>query len=430
MFAVKIITKGHASYAARLRREVEMMKMMDHPNVVKLHETFEDKNQVSLVMELCDGGELFDRVATAVRLTESEGKVVMRQVFRTVSYLHENNIAHRDLKLENFLLTRKGPIEGNVLKLIDFGAACHSPVGKIHMSLVGTTQYMAPQVLMKSYDRSCDLWSCGVIMYTLLKGQLPFYGTTREDTVSRVCSGSLSLSGSVWAKVSEAAKQLVRRLLNRAPAARPLPVQALEDAWLATPHKSGCCPKVEVIAGLRNLAAEPALQRAALHVIADNLREEETTELKRTFDMLDPLGSGVLKLPQLCKGVEQSDVVPDLKCIMAHLDTSGAGIIEYTSFLAATMDRKRTLTRDNCWIAFAAFDVDNDNVISQKDLKRVFGATVAQCIEQELRLQSIHFEAFLKLLGAGCAGGKILDDYENDSSSVSTYLDSEKGSRV
>merc|ERR1712048_1486635 len=122
---------------------------------------------VYLVMEVCLGGELFDRIVSARHFTERTAATVMQQIFRAIFYMHESGIVHRDLKPENFLLLDKGPLEKNTVKIIDFGLSTSWSPGQVLKSKVGTPYYIAPEVLEGSYCNLCDLWSCGVIMYIL-----------------------------------------------------------------------------------------------------------------------------------------------------------------------------------------------------------------------------------------------------------------------
>lgn len=176
--AVKAMSKGNPKHVQRFRQEIGILKSMDHPNIIKLFETFEDRARIYLVMELCDGGELFDRIIQAGHFTEQNAAVVMQQMLSAVFYMHRNLVCHRDLKPENFLFASKGPIDKSVLKLIDFGLSTRFKQGggPSLCTKAGTPYYVAPQVLQGKYDLACDIWSCGVIMFTMMTGYPPFYG--------------------------------------------------------------------------------------------------------------------------------------------------------------------------------------------------------------------------------------------------------------
>merc|ERR1712190_300547 len=129
--AVKTISKAQMKNIDRFKQEIAIMKMMDHPNIIKLFETFEDHRNIYLVMELCTGGELFDRIIDSGHFTEVQAAITMQHMFRAIYYMHEQHICHRDLKPENFLFVNKDPIEKCTLKVIDFGLACKYEAGKV-----------------------------------------------------------------------------------------------------------------------------------------------------------------------------------------------------------------------------------------------------------------------------------------------------------
>merc|ERR1712032_1235154 len=126
----------------RFKQEIAIMKLMDHPNIVKLFESFEDHRNIYLVMELCSGGELFDRIIDAGHFTEVQAAILMQQILRAMFYMHEHHICHRDLKPENFIFQSRGPIKGNVLKLIDFGLSSHFTEGQTMSTRAGTPYYV------------------------------------------------------------------------------------------------------------------------------------------------------------------------------------------------------------------------------------------------------------------------------------------------
>merc|ERR1719454_1896954 len=157
--AIKSISKEHMKNIERFKQEIAIMKIMDHPNIIKLFESFEDHRNIYLVMELCMGGELFDRIIDAGHFTEVQAATLMQQIIRAIYYMHENHVVHRDLKPENFLFTTKESIEKNLLKIIDFGLSCKFEAGQVLTTKAGTPYYVAPQVLAGKYDHLSDMWS-------------------------------------------------------------------------------------------------------------------------------------------------------------------------------------------------------------------------------------------------------------------------------
>ena len=168
---MKSVAKGKAGQAGELlRRELCVLRMVDHPGVVKCYEAFEDSKYVHIVMELCAGGTLLDRVTAEGLYGEQEAAVLVRKIVSAVRHLHALQIAHRDIKPENFLFLSLG--NRTDVKLTDFGLARTYSAEEMH-TIVGTQDYTAPEVMTGSYTQKCDVWSLGVLLYGLLTGHPP-----------------------------------------------------------------------------------------------------------------------------------------------------------------------------------------------------------------------------------------------------------------
>jgi calcium-dependent protein kinase len=378
--AVKVIEKSKVKDPRQLKREVANMRQLDHPHIVRLYETFEDATTVQLVLELCGGGELFHAITKVKRFPERETAIIMDQMLRAVHYMHTLHICHRDLKPENFLFMTTQPIEDNVLKLIDFGLSCRCKPPEVLREVVGTASYVAPQVLMRNYDKQCDLWSCGIIMYIMLCGHPPFRGKNQAELLLKVRDGSFVFDAKVWRTVTRGAKNLITMLLKRDPEERHTAERALTDPWLlaAAPKNSALLREAPLrdvlVQELRSFSAENRLKKAALHVISRQLSDEHTRELQDIFRALDADNDGMLSLHDLKEGLALWGVpedIPDLELIMDGLDLDGTGYVDYTEFLAAAVDKERFLNKDICMCAFNIFDSDGDGKITNGDLRKV-----------------------------------------------------------
>ena len=182
--ACKVISKRKIKNSTNFEEEIEILCKMDHPNVLKLYEYFEDKKNLYIVTELLAGPELFDRITENDHLCETDTCTVMKQLLTAINYCHSKGVAHRDIKPENFIFESN---EADAdLKIIDFGLSklCHaSKFGLIEKckTKAGTITYIAPEVLTGNYDKQCDLWSAGCILYICLSGMPPFYGDDNTD---------------------------------------------------------------------------------------------------------------------------------------------------------------------------------------------------------------------------------------------------------
>merc|ERR1719220_2049993 len=290
------------------KQEIAIMKLMDHPNIIKLHESFEDHRNIYLVMELVAGGELFDRIIEAGHFTEQQAAILMQQIIRAIYYMHESHVCHRDLKPENFLFVTKDPIDKSLLKIIDFGLSCKFEPAQVLTTKAGTPYYVAPQVLAGKYDQLSDLWSVGVIMYVLLCGYPPFFGETDAEVLSKVRLGNFSFNQADWKNVSEDAKTLIRMLLKMNPRDRYTAEQALNHDWIKNkaPKAKNVALQENFVDNLRGFRSQNKLKKAALQIIAGQLDNSQIKALRETFMALDHNGDGLLTANELKEGLKQA----------------------------------------------------------------------------------------------------------------------------
>ncbi|KAI3874137.1 hypothetical protein MKX03_001785 [Papaver bracteatum] len=229
-FAVKILDKKHIldlNITNQIKREIGTLKLLRHPNVVRLHEVLASKTKIYMVLELVIGGELFERIDYKGRLSEVEGRKLFQQLIDAVGYCHEKGVYHRDLKPENVLLDAKGNI-----KISDFGLSAlpqHVRGDGLLHTTCGSPHYVAPEVLAnRGYDGSTsDLWSCGVILYVILTGYLPFDDKNLAVLYHKIFRGDAPLPK--W--LSSGAQNLIRRILDPNPKTRITIVGIKEDEW-------------------------------------------------------------------------------------------------------------------------------------------------------------------------------------------------------
>lgn len=238
--AIKTITKSRVRNFELIKREIDIMRLMNHKHIVKLIETFEDGRTIRLVMEFCSGGQLDDRLFEVKKFTEIQAAALMQQIFEAVFYMHSKQVCHRDLKPDNIMFVKRDSIERSVLKIIDFGSACTFADGQPMHTKAGSLYYVAPQVLSGKYDKASELWTCGVIMHILLCGYPPFYGETENEVIAKVRKGSFDFDKKDWKKVSDDAQTLIRMLIKMNPRDRFTAEQALEDIWIIRKAPKAC----------------------------------------------------------------------------------------------------------------------------------------------------------------------------------------------
>lgn len=246
--------------------EINILKKLDHPNILKLYEVFEDEKKYYLVTELCKGGELFDEIIQKVQYSEKEAATIIQQILRAVSYCHQNNIVHRDLKPENVLIDKE---MNNTLKIIDFGTAAEYKPGEKLKTTHGTSYYIAPEVLFKSYDERCDVWSVGVILYILISGKPPFDGDDDQEITEQVKKGKYKLSGGVWDVVSQDARDLITQMLEFDYTKRVSSKQALDHIWFSNASEKLIDKELmkETLMSMTKFCATQKLQQATLSMM-------------------------------------------------------------------------------------------------------------------------------------------------------------------
>ncbi|KAK7346528.1 hypothetical protein VNO80_21049 [Phaseolus coccineus] len=233
--AVKVIPKAKMTTAIAIedvRREVKILRALTgHKNLIQFHDAYEDNDNVYIVMELCEGGELLDRILSrGGKYTEEDAKAVIIQILNVVAFCHLQGVVHRDLKPENFLFTSKE--ENSELKAIDFGLSDFVKPDERLNDIVGSAYYVAPEVLHRAYSTEADVWSVGVIAYILLCGSRPFWARTESGIFRAVLRATPSFDEPPWPSLSDEAKDFVKRLLNKDPRKRMTAAQALSHPWI------------------------------------------------------------------------------------------------------------------------------------------------------------------------------------------------------
>lgn len=232
-WAIKVVEKTRLNELERemLRSEVAIMRLLNHHNVVEMKEVYEDRTKLYLVMELVEGGELFDRIRQSRVFTEYTAFHCCRQLLQIVQYLHEVGIIHRDIKPENILLSDDSEVP--ILKLADFGLSKLVGPDETLQVPCGTLGYVAPEVLMqRPYGKAIDLWSVGIVTYLMLRGRLPFDSKDKQAIVEKTIEARLDLEGPYWAKMTKYGLDFLRQILAKDPAHRLTVEQALAHPWI------------------------------------------------------------------------------------------------------------------------------------------------------------------------------------------------------
>ncbi|KAI9086553.1 hypothetical protein K1719_031637 [Acacia pycnantha] len=355
-----------------VRREVAIMSTLpDHPNIVKLKATYEDNENVHLVMELCEGGELFDRIVARGHYSERAAATVARTIAEVVRMCHANGVMHRDLKPENFLFANKK--ENSVLKAIDFGLSVFFKPGERFSEIVGSPYYMAPEVLRRNYGPEVDIWSAGVILYILLCGVPPFWAETEQGVALAILRGVIDFKREPWPQISDSAKSLVRQMLEPNPEKRLTAQQVLEHPWLQNAKKASNVPLGDIVrTRLKQFSMMNRFKKKALWVIAEYLSIEEVEIIKDMFTLMDSDGDGKVTYEELKAGLRKVGsqlAEPEIKMLMEAADVDGNGVLDYGEFVAVTIHLQRMENDEHFRKAFKYFDKDESGFIELGELR-------------------------------------------------------------
>ena len=355
-----------------VRREVEIMRHLpSHPNIVTYKDVYEDKEAVYLVMELCGGGELFDRIVARGHYSERGAAVVAKTMLEIVKVCHNHGVIHRDLKPENFLFANED--ENSPLKAIDFGLSMFFEPGQSCREIVGSPYYMAPEVLRRKYGPEVDIWSAGVILYILLCGVPPFWAETEEGIALAIIKGRLDFNREPWPQVSEDAKELVKGMLDPNPYSRMTVEEVLEHRWIRNAHKVPDIPLGDnVRTRIQQFSLMNKFKRKVLGVVAASLPDEELHRIKEMFNRWDTDKNGnlspeELKLGLINNGKEVSD--PDVQLFMEAADLDGNGTLNYDEFVIIAMHLKRISNDEQLKQAFNSFDKNKNGYIEFEELR-------------------------------------------------------------
>ncbi len=411
--AMKIISKDMIAegQSQSLVDEIQILKKLEHPNIVKIYEYFDVKDYIYIVSELCDQGDLLGKLTKLGSMSELVVKSLMCQILNAVSYLHDNKVFHGDIKLENIMLYKTSKQNGirftndttdYEVKLTDFGYSKFLKKKKHNKlsGIVGTSIYCSPEVIDNLYDERSDEWSCGVLMYILLCGEPPFQGETEEEIFANVKKGYIDFSKKEFKIVSQNCIDLIKKLLTKNKENRIEASEALKHPFFTenfNPMSTMTQNKnLNILKRLISLKKLPSkLHEVVLAYCCFNyITKEEEKELRELFRLLDHDNKNKLTMQDFERGFKEADLMVssnEIKNIMNILDIIGNNLIEYQDFLRGTCDKKLLFNDENLKAVFGFIDKDSKGYATSEDIQRfVFGknkkkinsSTIERCMAQ------------------------------------------------
>ena len=372
IYACKKMNKRKITNKGRFKTEIDLLRATDHPNIIKLYDIFEDNIFIYLIMEECTGGEFFDRLAKRAKenkmYTEKDGARILKQILQAVNYLHSHGVCHRDLKPENILFSTIS--EDSQVKLIDFGLSkVFDGDNNTMKGTVGTTFYMAPEVINGKYDEKCDIWSCGVILYIMLCGKPPFYSSDEEELKEKICSMQYDLNYKQFLNVSQDALDLLKSIFVPMEQ-RPSAYDLLNTKWIKenAPNSKNLSINVDWN-HVKDYSHLNLLQKSVINFTAFHLNEEDTMKFVEMFKSLDENNDGVLSMEEIRKGMEDCKfesniIVDDIVNMFNDMDIDKNGLVNYTEFVSALMDYRKMIKKEQLLECFKSYDTDGSGKIS------------------------------------------------------------------
>ena len=402
--AMKIISKSSTCSEEddqEIVNEINILRTLDHPNVLKIFEFYSDKNSYSIVTELCSGGELFQEIVDKGPFNESYSAYVMFQILSAINYCHNMKVIHRDLKPENILIVDRDKNNYPRIKICDFGTSKMFEKGAVQKKLVGSSYYIAPEVLKKRYDEKCDIWSCGVILYILLSGRPPFGGDTDKEIMDNVTMGKYDLQTNPFDKVSKSCKDLIQKLLIMEPKKRISAQDALNHPWFKENKSKELFNQIKdestlkkLLSNLKSYKRESIIQETALAYLVHNFPQmRDVINACKLFNQIDVNGDGKITKEELLKGLQGKMKSPtlakDVDEIYKNIDMDNNGYIEYEEFVRAAVSKEKFLSEGVLRYAFRYFDKDNSGEITIDEIEEVFKESISDKTKIHDSLQQI-----------------------------------------
>ena len=395
--AMKVIKKDKNNELdeQEIRNEIDILKKLSHPNIVKIYEFYISDNHYYIITEYCKGGELFSYIKN--KYTERQLAVLFYQVFSGLWYLHENKILHRDIKLENIMISdkEKDNSTGEELfwvKIIDFGTAKLFEKNKKEKDVVGSSYYIAPEVLKQNYNEKCDTWSVGVILYMTLVGRAPFDGKDDEEIINKISTVDYNKDEPKLIKHSPEVRDLVSKLLEKDIDKRYSAKEALEHPWFekyggralfSNFNEEEIKPYID---NLLNYSFNSKIQQLVIAFLVHNLPNTESSNLiLKIFRHFNKSGNCKLSKDELVNGLyaykpkEEVDKIIDNLFLL--LDGDNDGFVEYEEFLRACIKRKQILTTTYLKYAFKFIDKEKTGTLNAQKIINAFVTTPNQLLE-------------------------------------------------
>ncbi|XP_049351402.1 calcium and calcium/calmodulin-dependent serine/threonine-protein kinase-like [Solanum verrucosum] len=401
-----------------------------HPNVIHLYDVCDDSFGVHLILELCSGGELFDRIVGQARYNEAGAAAVVRQIAKGLEALHGANIVHRDLKPENCLFLNKD--ENSPLKIMDFGLSSFEDFANPVVGLFGSIDYVSPEALSRDkITTKTDIWSLGVILYILLSGYPPFFAPSNRQKQQMILNGQFSFDEKTWKNISSSAKQLISNLLKVDPNMRPTAQQIVEDAWVRGELAKEEEMDAEIVSRLQSFNARRKFRAAAMASVLSSsfslrskklkklvgssydLKPEELENLSHIFKKICKNGENatLLEFEEVLKAMEMTSLVGLAERIFDLFDNNRDGTVDMREIIGGFSSLKYSQGDDALRLCFQMYDTDRSGCISKEEVASMLRALPEDCLPMDITEPGKLDEMF-DLMDANSDGKVTFDEFK------------------
>lgn len=382
---------GSAAGVAEMRTEIDVLKSLDHPNIVKAFEVYDvPPHQLAVVMEFCEGGDLRNRVPCK----EEQAAKILYKVLGAVNYLHKQKVIHRNLNCKAIAFENHSELAE--VKLTSFGLSSqYSFAGGANSSVsrLGSLYTIAPEALQGHFSPQADMWSLGVVAFELLSGGgKPFEGSSADALINKIKKADYNFDGPAWRHVTNEAKDFVMNLLKADTMQRWTPAKALKSDWMRRHNATesaiesgggnGSSAVKKLLSGgkfeerLTAYARSEDMEKIALNIIARKSTSHEVAELRSLFRAFDEDNDGSITKKEFKAVLSKYDYdQAQIDSMFRSLDIDGSGTVMYTEFLAACLQTNGSITKDRIEEAFSHLDSDGDGQISKDELLEIISGT-------------------------------------------------------
>ncbi|CAG9333554.1 unnamed protein product [Blepharisma stoltei] len=366
--------------------EVNVLKELDHPNIIKIYDIIVSTRKYFIIMELSTGGDLNDFILKNDQLSEQDISKWMYNILSGISYLHSKNVIHMDIKPDNIMFQDDAP--DSLLKIIDFGMSIIKSSPNQPRLGNGSIDYKAPEVFDGSHSAKADVWSCGVLLYWLLsRGNLPFHGKNHGMTINIIKNEDVIFPSDQWNWVTDGAKDLIRKMLTKDPDKRISAKDAFDHKWV---QGYSNIPQIDpaflhdAFGRLVKFKSYLIIRHAALEYISSHFSvSKDIRKLQKAFLASDKNRDGALskeELSDVCRQLKLRKKT-DIEELIEKLDTDQNGQIDFSEFITGALDWEKNMSKKKLEATFRTFDLDKSGEIDLDELKQVLGDS--QMVDEE-----------------------------------------------